>query len=208
MKYKFKLGDHVSNSINTRFGTVSYIHHKDDNLLYKVHFSNTPYEYEWFSEDDLSAVIVKESFDSTNWASQQSKSTTDTQVVYDDVKVIVDQSNCKVDAPEVTVPMEIRPEGRKYDSGKPRYSLLPPLALEEVVHVLTFGSQKYEDFNWMKVENANDRYFSAANRHLWQWKRGEMLDDETKRHHLASAITNLMFILEMELNDSHGTNQS
>lgn len=89
--------------------------------------------------------------------------------------------------------------GRKYDSGKPRYSLLPSLALEEVVHVLTFGSQKYEDFNWLKVENANDRYFSAANRHLWQWKRGEIIDDETKRHHLASAITNLMFILEMDL---------
>lgn len=89
--------------------------------------------------------------------------------------------------------------GLKYDSGKPRYSLLPPLALEEVVHVLTFGSQKYEDFNWLKVKNANDRYFSAANRHLWQWKRGEIIDDETKRHHLASAITNLMFILEMDL---------
>lgn len=89
--------------------------------------------------------------------------------------------------------------GRKFDQDKPRYSLIPSLALEEVVHVLTYGSQKYEDFNWKYVDNAEDRYFSAANRHLWQWKRGEKLDAETKRNHLASVITNLMFILELEL---------
>lgn len=96
-------------------------------------------------------------------------------------------------------------EGVKFDSEKPRYSLLPALALEEVVYVLTFGSQKYADFNWMKVPEADDRFFSAANRHQWQWKRGEKIDSESKRHHLASAITNLMFILEMELMDEKTT---
>ena len=34
-------------------------------------------------------------------------------------------------------------EGRKYDGGKLEYGLLPPLALEETVKVLTFGAQKY-----------------------------------------------------------------
>lgn len=94
--------------------------------------------------------------------------------------------------------------GRKFDNDKPRYSLLPPMALEEVVHVLTYGSRKYEDFNWMHVDNAEDRYFSAANRHLWAWKRGETNDSETGRNHLASVITNLMFILEMQLQESEG----
>jgi len=98
--------------------------------------------------------------------------------------------------------------GRKYDSGKPRYSLLPTKALEEVVKVLTFGSQKYEDFNWMKVPNANDRYFSAAQRHMWQWKDGETHDSESKLHHLASSITNLMFILELELREMNNAGKN
>lgn len=88
--------------------------------------------------------------------------------------------------------------GQKYDCGKPRYSLIPSHALEEVVKVLTFGSEKYGDFNWINVANAEDRYFSAAQRHIWQWKRGEINDQESNLHHLASAISNLMFILEME----------
>lgn len=90
-------------------------------------------------------------------------------------------------------------KGKKYDDGKPRYSLLPALALEETVKVLTYGSHKYEDFNWMKVPNANDRFFSAANRHLWSWQKGEKNDPESKTNHLANAITNLMFMLELEL---------
>jgi len=37
--------------------------------------------------------------------------------------------------------------GRKFDGGKLEYGLLPPLALEETVKVLTFGAQKYERDN-------------------------------------------------------------
>jgi hypothetical protein len=90
-------------------------------------------------------------------------------------------------------------KGVKHDQEKPRYSLLPPFALEEVVKVLTFGSKKYADFNWMELENPNDRLFSATNRHMWAWQRGEKLDSETMCNHLASAITNLLFMLELEL---------
>lgn len=175
MNYKFKIGERVTAYDNYRkgkVGVIDFVDYDDSDYTYKVGFSDDPHDFDWYQECEIESA---------------------TREVWDDVKVIVDQSN------PVTAPVEIKPEGRKYDSGKPRYSLLPPLALEEVVHVLTFGSQKYEDFNWMKVQNANDRYFSAANRHLWQWKRGEIMDEETKRHHLASAITNLMFILEMEL---------
>jgi len=108
-------------------------------------------------------------------------------------------------ADEVATPEENSvetPVGRKYDSGKPRYSLLPPYALEEVVEVLTYGSQKYEDYNWMRLENPNDRFFSAANRHMWAWQRGEKNDSENGRNHLAAAIASLMFILELELKNA------
>lgn len=93
--------------------------------------------------------------------------------------------------------------GRKFDADKPQYSMLPPQALLEVVHVLTFGASKYSPNNWRHVANLRQRYFDAANRHMWQWWCGEVNDEETKRHHLASAISNLMFILETELDDDN-----
>lgn len=108
-------------------------------------------------------------------------------------------------APEVSEEPSAKPPepaaGRKFDSGKPRYSLIPPNALEEVARVLTYGSQKYEDHNWLRVDNANDRFFSAANRHMWAWKKGEKIDDENQCSHLAAAIASLMFILELEFID-------
>lgn len=90
-------------------------------------------------------------------------------------------------------------QGRKFDQEKPRYDLLPPYALEEVVKVLTFGATKYSDENWRKVPEGRRRYFAAAQRHQWQHKRGELVDKDSNCYHLACAITNLMFILEKEL---------
>ena len=41
--------------------------------------------------------------------------------------------------------------GRKFDGGKLQYGLVPPLALKEMVKVLTFGAEKYEPDNWKFV---------------------------------------------------------
>ena len=38
--------------------------------------------------------------------------------------------------------------GVKHDSNKPRPSLLPPIALEELIAVLEYGAQKYSPDNW------------------------------------------------------------
>jgi len=89
--------------------------------------------------------------------------------------------------------------GVKHDQEKERYDLVPVLALEEVAKVLTAGAAKYDDENWRKVPNATRRYFSAAQRHLAWVRKGQTHDQETKLHHYAHAITNLMFLLEKEL---------
>jgi hypothetical protein len=89
-------------------------------------------------------------------------------------------------------------EGLKYDSGKPEYGLLPPLALEEVAKVLTVGAQKYSRENWRFVDDGPRRYFDALQRHVWAWKRGETLDPETGLSHLAHAGCCLMFLLELD----------
>ena len=89
--------------------------------------------------------------------------------------------------------------GRKFDGGKLEYGLLPPLALEETVKVLTFGAQKYERDNWKKVPDSKRRYFDAMERHIWAWKKGEQMDPESGIHHLAHAMCCLMFLYEHDI---------
>ena len=89
--------------------------------------------------------------------------------------------------------------GRKFDGGKLEYGLLPPLALEETVKVLTFGAQKYERDNWKKVPDSKRRYFDAMERHIWAWKKCEQIDPESGIHHLAHAMCCLMFLYEHDI---------
>lgn len=93
--------------------------------------------------------------------------------------------------------------GRKYDKGKNLYNLIPPHALDEVVKVLTFGAVKYNEpidqENWRLVSNPEQRYFAAAQRHLWAIRRGEPIDPESGISHYAHAITSLLFLLQLEL---------
>lgn len=95
--------------------------------------------------------------------------------------------------------------GRKFDQGKTRFSLLPPIALEETAKVLTFGATKYEPGNWKRVPDGIERYYDALLRHIHAWARGEQLDDETNMHHLAHAICCAMFIIDLELEKNNET---
>jgi hypothetical protein len=89
--------------------------------------------------------------------------------------------------------------GRKFDGGKLEYGLIPPLALKEMVKVLTFGAQKYERDNWQRVPESKRRYFDALQRHLWAWKEGEVNDPESGIHHLAHAACCLFFLYEHDV---------
>jgi len=88
--------------------------------------------------------------------------------------------------------------GRKFDTEKTRYDLIPPLALDAFARVLTFGARKYAPDNWRHVEGRRWRYFSAAMRHLWAWWRGEKTDAETGESHLACAMCCVAFLLDEE----------
>jgi len=90
-------------------------------------------------------------------------------------------------------------EGKKYDGEKPRMHLLPPKSMVEVAKVLTFGAKKYDEHNWRKLENLQNRYTSGALRHIFAHNDGEQLDDESDLSHLAHAICCLLFKLEIEL---------
>ena len=95
--------------------------------------------------------------------------------------------------------------GLKYDSGKLRYSLVPPIAVRALAEVLTFGALKYAPNNWQLVDNGKERYLDALYRHLEAYRSGELIDPESSLSHLSHAITNIAFLLHFESKESHGT---
>lgn len=88
--------------------------------------------------------------------------------------------------------------GMKFDTDKPKFSLIPRGVLGAVVRVLTFGAKKYAPDNWKKIEP--ERYYDALWRHVEAYRNGEQHDPETKEHHLAHAICCLMFMLWLDTN--------
>lgn len=86
-------------------------------------------------------------------------------------------------------------EGKKFDEGKPRMSLLPYQPLLEVVKVLEFGAKKYGDYNWRGGMDWM-RLIDAALRHCFAWLSGENVDKESGLDHLAHAACNLLFLLQ------------
>jgi len=91
-------------------------------------------------------------------------------------------------------------QGKKFDSGKPDWSLLPLKTLKPVVQVLTFGARKYSRGNWKHVPDAKNRYYAAAMRHIEDYQDGTLLDEESGHPHLAHAICCLIFLLWFEDN--------
>lgn len=100
--------------------------------------------------------------------------------------------------PIISVPGQ--EQGRKHDTGKPRYDLMPVHAEAEMVDVLTFGADKYGDENWRNVKK--ERYIAAAGRHRAAYRMGQTHDPETGKHHLAHAMCCDAFVIELDLKES------
>ena len=102
------------------------------------------------------------------------------------------KADAEVNETATTVPGE----GKKFDSGKPDYTLLPFNALGGVVRVLGFGAVKYGRNNWQKVERI--RYIAAAFRHLVALAKGELIDEESGESHASHLSCCSLFIGEMD----------
>ena len=88
--------------------------------------------------------------------------------------------------------------GSKHDQLKPRYDLLPAVAIDELAKVLTFGAEKYAPNSWRNVPDAKNRYRAALLRHTFAIQRGEMVDEESGLPHSAMAMCNAAFLVELE----------
>ncbi|NJO65347.1 MAG: hypothetical protein HC836_46825 [Richelia sp. RM2_1_2] len=65
------------------------------------------------------------------------------------------------------MPKKSKKQGVKYDGGKPRISLLPGLAIEQVMLVAEFGAKKYGDDNY-RLGMPVTRFINAAYRHIFK----------------------------------------
>jgi hypothetical protein len=85
----------------------------------------------------------------------------------------------------------------KDTKNKLRPSLIPVEFTCEMLEVLEFGAQKYGVNNWQGETNI-ELFLDACERHIISYKKGYAVDDETGRHNLVQAATNLMFIFCLE----------
>ncbi len=76
-----------------------------------------------------------------------------------------------------------------------RFDLIPPNVLWQVAEHFGKGAEKYAPRNW---EQGCDwsLWFSAMQRHAWQFWGGEDIDPETGTRHLCAVIFHAMCLLE------------
>ena len=105
--------------------------------------------------------------------------------------------NCQKAIDNAGLEVVLVTEFMKFDTGKLRYSLIPPEAMKEMAKVLTYGAKKYKPNNWQKAEDTS-RYVDALYRHLEAWRAGEKVDEESGLSHLSHALTNIGFLIHFE----------
>ena len=93
-------------------------------------------------------------------------------------------------------------KGMKWDGGKLRWDLLDLETLEPIVNRFTKGAEKYGPNNWQLVDDAKERYYAAAMRHLCEYRKGNRDDDDPRfadyPSHLAASIWNMLCLLWFE----------
>ncbi len=91
-------------------------------------------------------------------------------------------------------------EATRYNEGKPRIGLIPPVATLEIAKVFTMGAEKYGEHNWEKGQ-PEEQVLSSCLRHINAYQRRETNDPESGLHHLAHAVANLMMQLHYDLEE-------
>ena len=83
----------------------------------------------------------------------------------------------------------------KFDTNKPKVSLVEPKFILGIAEILTFGAQKYGQDNWKEaIDDDIQRYKDALWRHQLAYMDGETTDPESGKSHLHHIGCNLMFL--------------
>ena len=79
----------------------------------------------------------------------------------------------------------------RYNTGKPKMSLVTPEFILGMAQVLTKGAEKYGERNW-ELGNKTSVPYDSAMRHILAWRSGEDEDEESGCNHLFHAAVNLL----------------
>lgn len=99
--------------------------------------------------------------------------------------------------------LPVKTGGIKHDHGKPRPDLIlhtMARAMLAVSEVAAFGASKYDDDNWLLVDDAKKRYADAKARHMLQGAI-ESHDEESGLLHAAHEAWNALALLELKLRE-------
>ena len=87
--------------------------------------------------------------------------------------------------------------GIKFDDKKLRHDLVPVEVIEALASVLQHGAEKYGDDNWQQGINFR-RIYSALQRHLTAWRKGQYFDEDSGLPVLWHALAELSFLIYFE----------
>lgn len=113
-------------------------------------------------------------------------------------------NGCLAAIKEAGVAYEVVGEFMKFDSGKPRMSLVPASLARAAARALGYGAKKYKVDNWRKVDDL-ERYVDALQRHLDDWREAKrtgdtqgLIDADSGLNHLDGVAANLCFLIELQ----------
>ena len=69
--------------------------------------------------------------------------------------------------------------------------------MEDIVIVYTAGAKKYGPDQWQNLPDGIRRYKAALLRHLVEFDKGNEIDEETGRRHLAQVAWNAIAMLHI-----------
>lgn len=84
--------------------------------------------------------------------------------------------------------------GLRFNTGKIRYDLLEPYAMEQLAKVFSFGATKYNDNNWLKGLPWMQT-IASLKRHLAAFEQGFDYDNESQLLHMAHVAWNALAIV-------------
>lgn len=88
-----------------------------------------------------------------------------------------------------------------YKDHKLRWDLLPLKEIEDIVKVYTAGADKYGPNNWQNLSDGYNRYKGAMLRHLMEYEKGNIIDEETGCLHVAQVAWNAIAMLYFSKQD-------
>lgn len=95
----------------------------------------------------------------------------------------------------------------RFNTDKPKWSLVDFKSLEDMVKVLEFGEEKYDSFNWMKGLTTRSICESML-RHIFAYLNGENEDLESGISHIGHIQCNAMFLSYMMKNKPEFDNRN